>query len=150
VTFSLPTATDALGNRLSLLPPAGAKAFADDFDSYAVGSNLSGQGGWAGGKLLVGQGMIDGQLDSGTGKMETAQHPLPAPGSAGAIDLSFQVLAYTRTTADHTRSHNTAVALGTADSALAVNWFPDTNYGISGSEYYPYPVWCFDARGITG
>jgi hypothetical protein len=175
-----PTATDSFGNKLSVLTST-APAWSDNFSSYAANSNLIGQGGWTAGpgssKLVVNQGAIDGQTDPGTGKMEVAQHLLPAAGNAGTLDLSFGTLAYSSTAYGlirspnganleagyigparpaplaaygPTRSHNSAVGLGTADTALGAVWVPDTNYSVPGSSYYTYPVWEFDARGITG
>src|SRR5262249_39699698 len=146
VNFAATTATDSFGDKLSV-PTTIAPAWSDNFKSYPANSNLIGQGGWTGGagssKIVVNGGMIDGQLDADTGKMQTTQHPLPpALINAGTIDLSFDTLAYSRTASGHIRSHNSAVGLGTADSALGAVWTPNTND--------PYPVWEFDARGITG
>ncbi len=116
--------------------------FEDDFQAYADRSNLSGQGGWTGDKMLVGEratlssSVAAGQIDPGSLERAVLQHELPAFGAEGVLTLSFRGYAYENLPL----SDKSGIFLS-AGSDGDVGWFASKGAGL---------VWRFDCRDLTG
>ena len=120
-----------------LVQPAQAITFSDDFESYASGSNLAGQGGWvqsdtsiapmivSGGGGL-GSNVADGTIRTGDGSytgnsISIVSHSLDGLFGRGKItNLSFDAFA---TTAN--RSHSAGTLLASHDLGVQVGWYAD-------------------------
>lgn len=111
--------------------------FSENFDSYAAGSNLSGQGGWSGDALTVGP-------SAGLGSSSA----LGTTGSGGTLNFTAHGLAALSATKKTTLSYDAFAVSGSHDSGaffsgaagILGGWFLDV---ISGG-------WSFDARGLSG
>ena len=89
--------------------------FSENFEAYAEGSNLFGQGGWADHPIfgnfaeetLVGQGaglgskVSNGRINTGSGMFGYAVQPIAAPSSSDIYTLSFDAFAYSTEPESH-------------------------------------------------
>ena len=133
--------------------------FLEDFEAYAEGSNLTGQGGWTalsdpikGSTIFIGTGsglgtkVPDGRQDPGTDK-NTFSKNIFAPGgldSNSVHTLSFDAYAFDATTP---QSHNAGVFFhhSTLDN-LGAGWGVTQGQPVSsGNE-----GWTFDVRNLVG
>lgn len=133
----------------------GQVIFSDNFNSYAAGSNLNGQGGWTvdnsyiSGNDIVrlsnsallnnGSVVIDGRAD-GIENISFALHALPSALSTTAI-TTFTFDAYATTTSPATQ--NTGAGFG--KTALPVK---DNTFAYWGADSAT-PRWYFDARLVS-
>jgi hypothetical protein len=134
------------------LPVRGDTLFADNFESYAVGSDIYGQGGWTGGyyngsglttppdpTLIASGGPFSSQFLNGnlaiTGQQTFLNHALShALDSNEVTTHTFDAYAWN---VANDESHNSILGLG--------------QYGATGWECEREgPEWIFDAHGITG
>jgi hypothetical protein len=126
--------------------------FFEDFEAYALGSNLCGQGCWTVNpgamwpcRTLVGVGeglgsnVSDGLLDTGSQSIALTFHPLPALHPQAITVLSFDIYAYSNV--GGASSHGSGIAFARFGNDHSGGWF----VGDDGSG----PKWMFDARGIT-
>lgn len=124
--------------------------FAEDFESYPEGSNISGQGGWVGDDIRIGMGnglgtkVLDGGLYvDPPGYMPSFTVNEFAPGGLSPSRLYVLTFdAYARQW-----SHNAGVYFyGPThfDQGLSIGWY------LSCCAYAPSsPGWMFDARGLA-
>lgn len=116
--------------------------FSEDFEGYANGSNLAGQGGWTGNRTLAGEratlasSVAAGQLDPGSLERAVLTHDLPTFEAAGVLTLTFRAYAY-RTLP---LSDKSGVFLSAGTDA-DVGWLASKGAGL---------VWRFDCRNLTG
>jgi len=125
--------------------------FAENFEAYAQGSNISGQGGWVGNDIRVGvgNGLGSKALDGGIyvsppGYMPSFTVNQFAPGGLSQSHLYVLTFdAYARQW-----SHDAGVyfyAPTHYDQGLSIGWW------VVGTIYTNVPLgWMFDARGLTG
>jgi len=131
----------------------GAVWFQDDFEAYAPGTNLIGQGGWVGTGInlvnsathLSGTSLL-GPPNSGLSQLNVFGHSVGGALSAGEIyTLSFSAYAQTTTPVSHSSGlgiGNTAATL-TGSFANGAMWVP-VEYAFNSFG------WRFDARQLTG
>ncbi len=108
-------------------------------------NNLSGQNGWSGHYVPLANGVVDGQIDPGTGSFTASTHGINLPADSSTVTYSADVLAYSQTELGHVRSNNAFIGLTTTQSwgNGAVGWTPNTDDPNN-------PQWFFDARTLTG
>lgn len=118
------------------LPARAALLFSEDFESYAPGSNLVGQGGWAEGNvggsvLTVNPGtflptrVLDGRATTGVGQANVATHSLPLASDPNVITtLRFDAYATTATPITHNMAVGIIDAPVPALTQLAI-WYPE-------------------------
>lgn len=82
-------------------------SFLEDFESYADGSNLSGQGGWVGDTLYVGNGtylsgsVLDGRNDIGANIISYSRNALGETlDASGLTTLNFESLRHNQLSPD--------------------------------------------------
>ena len=140
-------------------PPGGdnlEQIYLADIISYADG-NLIGQGGWIAGPsepsvasphLPVRNNMIDGQTDPSLPSQLSAHHLLSfTKGVPARLELTFDAVAYSASTAGHKRSSNGHVGFGVGNAqprtifGFGAGWFPDTMDGLA--------FWTFSATFLT-
>ena len=120
--------------------------FMEDFESYADGSNLSGQGGWTGDTMYVGGGtylsgsVLDGRDDIGTNTFSISKNGFGESLNASEITtLNFDGYA----TSTYPLTHSTSVGLDNISGGSAVVW---SAIKAANGQF----SWAFDARGVTG
>jgi len=122
-----------------------AISFSEDFESYAGGSNLSGQGGWAGDTMYVGSGtymsgsVLDGRDDIGSNIFSSSRNDLGETlDASGITTLKFDAYATSNTPI----THATGVGLDNAAGGSSVVWFTgrDNATGLLG--------WSFELSGL--
>ncbi|MDY6837183.1 MAG: PEP-CTERM sorting domain-containing protein [Thermodesulfobacteriota bacterium] len=131
-----------------------ATIFHEDFESYAEGSNLSGQGGWTGDRTLVGNSsnmgsmVANGRLTDGCSGLAVSFNLFPESLTtcSSVYTLTFDAYA----TTDSPQAHNSAMRFySTSEGKGQVGWAMSNN---PGGHWPPYTGggWIFDARYITG
>lgn len=130
---------------MSTPPVSAGLIFSEDFESYAPGSNLSGQGGWVGdmmsvnnGSYLTGSKVLDGRDDIGTNTFSTSRKGLGDPLSSSSVStLTFDAYA----TSSVPITHATGVGLDNTAGGSSVIWWAvkDTNGLMS---------WSFEISGL--
>ena len=152
--IELTVAITAIAATLVASPVAAATLFEENFEAYAVGSSVTGQGGWVpdyvNSTLNVGNGsflpskVLNG-LDPANGDENISARPLGFAFDPNRI-TTFSFDAYA--TSDGT--HNAQIGLG--NSSIL-------HFALSGPAWTPYgvprfglpgPHWHFDAGAITG
>ncbi len=132
---------------LSATIATAAPIFSEDFDSYADGSNLSGQGGWVGdimyvnnGTYMTGSKVLDGRDDIPTKTISISRNGFGSSLDSSAIStMTFD--AYATTTAPLT--HNSGVGLDNIAGGTLVAWWPvKAQSGVFS--------WSFAPTGLVG
>jgi hypothetical protein len=114
--------------------------YEEDFEPYAAGSSLAGQGGWVGDDVRVGDRAelgsraASGQIDTGSAARAVVRHPLP-PIDGGVAELTLRAYAYLR----QPLTDKAGVFL--SDGEIDVGWLASKGAGLA---------WRFDLRALTG
>jgi hypothetical protein len=119
-----------------------------DLAQPGTSTNLVGQYGWfnnsAGAVVPVAQGVIDGQIDTGTGVTEEAAHFVSLAANTLST-MTFDAFAYSQSGQGYTRSHYSSVWFGSSSQPQGVGWSVQNNPNDQA-----YPQWEFFANGLTG
>ncbi|MDH4027528.1 MAG: hypothetical protein OEU95_01690 [Nitrospirota bacterium] len=118
---------------------AATTVFEENFESYAQTSNLSGQGGWSGDVIYIGNGgglgtnVVSAQI-RGNGESWSKNTFETSLSSTNVYTLTFDAFAYSNF------SHDSGIFFGESGNynSWSVGWY--SNWGRG---------WYFDARGIT-
>ena len=128
------------------LPASASLIFSEDFESYAPGSSLSGQGGWVGdmmyvnnGSYMTGSNVLDGRDDIGVNMFSVSRNSFGASLDNAAVStMTFDAYA----TSSVPITHASGVGLDNAAGGSLAAWFTgrDNATGLLG--------WSFEVSGL--
>lgn len=151
VHFSV--AISAIAAACVATPIAATTLFQEDFESYAVGSNLTGQGGWVpdyvNSTLNIGNGtFLPGKVLNGLDRTNSAENITARPLGFALDPNRITTFAFDAYASRGSSTHNASVGLGSSSISdfqySGVFWNAELYYSPTGSR------WTFDVRALTG